>query len=376
VTELLVVAGEPSGDRAGARVLAELGPTVRSFGIGGPALEAMGLDIVAHVSHLTTMGVSEVASRALRIAGELLRVARLAKKRRPAAALLIGYSDFNARLAPILRQRGTRVLWYSPPQVWAWRAHRVAKIKESVDALAVILPFEEAFWRARGAPARYVGHPVVEVKPLSRADARAALGLTPAASAIAILPGSRPHEVRRLLQPMLAAYETVRRDRASVDARLLLAPGLDQSTRDFAIAAARRERLACADVDPLSGAYQYLSAFDAALCASGTASLEAALARAMPVVAYRVGLLTEMVVRPKLSTPHIGLPNILLGRAVFPELLQRDVAERPLARALARVLDARAALTAACEELDVILRPPDGAPSPSRAVAGMLEAWL
>lgn len=374
--ELLVVAGEPSGDRAGARVLAELGSAVRSFGIGGPALEAMGLDIVAHVSRVTTMGVSEVASRALRIASELLRVSRLAKKRCPSAALLIGYSDFNARLAPILKRRGTRVLWYSPPQVWAWRAHRVGKIKESVDALAVILPFEEAVWRAQGAPARYVGHPVIEVTPLGRAEARTALGLTPAASAIAILPGSRPHEVRRLLEPMLAAYETVRRDRASVDARLLLAPGLDQSTRDFAIAAARRERLVCVDVDPLAGAYQYLRAFDAALCASGTASLEAALARAMPVVAYRVGLLTELVVRPKLLTPHIGLPNVLLGRAAFPELLQREVAERPLSRALARVLDARSALASACDELDAILRPPDGAATPSRAVASMLETWL
>jgi lipid-A-disaccharide synthase len=376
VKDLLVVAGEPSGDRAGARVLAELGSGVRAFGIGGPALEAMGIDLVAHVAYVTTMGVSELASRAFRVTSELVRITRLAKKRKPAAALLVGYSEFNARLAPTLKRQGTRVLWYSPPQIWAWRAQRAAAIKDSVDALAVILPFEEAFWRARGAPARYVGHPVLEVPTLPRAEARIALGLTPAASAIAILPGSRPHEVRRLLDPMLAAYETVRRDRASVDARVLLAPGLDESTRTFAITTARRERVACADLDPLSGAYQYLPAFDAALCASGTASLEAALAHAMPVIAYRVGLVTELVVRPKLKTPFIGLPNVLLGNATFPELLQRDVTPRALARALARVLDARTALGAACDEIAAMLRPPAGAATPSRAVASMLEPWL
>lgn len=374
MSELLVVCGEPSGDRAGARVLAELGKDVHAFGLGGPALEAMGVDIVAHVSRTGAMGISEVAARAFVIGKELVKVLAAARKRRPSAALLVGYSDFNARLAPRLKARGTRVLWYCPPQVWAWRSERAESIKASVDALAVILPFEESYWRARGAPATYVGHPVLEVQTLSRNEARAALGLTPRAAAIAILPGSRSHEVKQLLLPMLAACEQVRRDRASVDMRLMLAPGLDRSTRAFALAAAKRDRVACADVDPLSGAYQYLRAFDAALCASGTVSLEAALARAMPVVAYKVSRLTAMLVRPRLQTSHIALPNILLGRPVFPELLQKDVATRPLSRALARVLDGRAALSSACDKLEAILRPADE--TPSRKVAHMLEAWL
>jgi lipid-A-disaccharide synthase len=374
MSELLVVAGEPSGDRAAARVLAELGKDVHAFGLGGPALESMGVDIVAHAARTGAMGISEVGARALGIAAELVKLMLAARKRKPRAALLVGYSDFNARLAPRLKARGVRVLWYAPPQVWAWRSHRVNAIKAAVDELSVILPFEEGYWRARGAPATYVGHPVIEVQTLARAEARAALGLTARAAAVAILPGSRSHEVRALIDPMLAACEHVRRDRASVDVRLLLAPGLDAKTRALALKAAKRDRVTCVDVDPLSGAYQYLRAFDAALCASGTASLEAALARAMPVVAYKVGRLTEMLVRPRLQTPHIALPNILLGRPVFPELLQKEVAMRPLSRALARVLDSRAALMTACEELESILKP--GSETPSRKVARTIEAWL
>jgi len=371
MSDLLVVCGEPSGDRAGARVCAEL-RSVSAFGLGGPALASAGVEIVANAAHTSAMGF-HLGGRA-RMARELLKLTIAAKKRAPRAALLVGFSEFNTHLAPRLKARGTRVVWYSPPQVWAWRSDRARRICASVDALAVILPFEENYWRARGAPATYVGHPVVEVEALTREKAREALSLTPQAAAIAILPGSRAQEVSSLAEPMIAATEVVMRDRASVDMRLFLAPGLDGRTRDRARKVAENRRIPCVDVEPTSGAYRFLRAFDAAICASGTASLEAALARAMPVVAYKVGRVTEWIVRPRLHTPHVALPNIVLGRAVFPELLQKDAAMRPMSRALARVLDARTALTGACDELEALLRPPHG--SPSRAVARMLEDLL
>jgi lipid-A-disaccharide synthase len=236
-----------------------------------------------------------------------------------------------------------------------------------------MLPFEEALWRRGGVDAHYVGHPALEVPALDRTAARDVLGLTPLAAAVAVMPGSRPHEVRSLLLPMLDGYETVRVDRASIDARVLLAPSLDPATRAWVREVCAARQLATFDVDPAAGASPVLRAFDAALCASGTASLEAALAHAVPIVAYRVGLVTELTARAFVRTPHVALPNVLLGRRAFPELLQREACAARIALALADVLDRRAALALDCEAVEATLGP---ARQPSRQIARMLAPWL
>lgn len=197
--------------------------------------------------------------------------------------------------------------------------------------------------------------------------------MTDRAKAIGILPGSRPHEVRQLLCPMLDAAETVRRDRASVDSRVLLAPSLDLSTREYARAESAKRRVPTFDVDASQGAGAVLPAFDVAVTASGTAALEAVIARAIPVVAYRVGLVTELAARLLVRTPFYALPNILLGRGAFSELVQRDVTARGLATAIARALDRREELLTTCEQVEAVL----GAErSPARRVADMLMPWL
>jgi lipid-A-disaccharide synthase len=369
---LLVVAGEASGDRAAAAVVARL-EGVRAFGLGGPALAGVGMELVGDIRESTALGVGEAAARA----GSVLRawrgVVRAARVRRPLAALLLNYSEFNTRLAPVLRDGGIRVLWYGAPQVWAWRPRRVESLRRSVDRMALMLPFEEALWRRAGVDAHYVGHPALETTRLDRGTARHALGMTPFAAAVAVLPGSRPHEVRRLLVPMLDAYERVRADRASVDARVLLAPSLDRSTRGWARELCLERRVTSFDVDPYLGATNVLPAFDVSLCASGTASLEAALARAIPIVAYRVGLATELTARLLVRTPHVALPNVLLGRRAFAELLQRDVRAYKLAGALADALDHRTALLSACDEVEALLGTER---TPSLTVARMLSPWL
>jgi len=369
---LLVVAGEASGDRAAAAVVAELGG-VRAFGLGGPALAGVGLDLIGDIRESTALGVGEAAARAGSVLRAWRRVVRGARTRRPLAALLVNYSEFNTRLAPVLHDAGIRVLWYGAPQVWAWRPRRVESLRRSVDRMAVMLPFEEALWRQAGVDAHYVGHPALETTRLARDPARHALGMTPFAAAVAVLPGSRPHEVRRLLRPMLDAYERVRVDRASVDARVLLAPSLDESTRAWARELCLDRRVGSFDVDPHLGAMNVLAAFDVSLCASGTASLEAALSHAVPIVAYRVGLATELTARLLVRTPHVALPNVLLGRRAFPELLQRDVRADRLASALADTLDQRTTLLAACDEVATLL---GGEHTPSRTVARMLSPWL
>lgn len=373
-----MVAGEASGDRAAAQVMTALAPAlgtrrVEAFGLGGHALASAGVELVANLRSFTAMGVTEVAARAAPILLAHQRLAREAKRRKPRAALLVNYSEFNALFARSLHAAGVKVLWYVAPQIWAWRPARAESLRRTVDRMAVILPFEEALWRSHGADARYVGHPAREVTSMDRRVARDALGLTPYASAVAILPGSRPHEVRALLPTLLEAYERVRRDRASLDARVLLAPSLSGAARTEAIALAQRFRVPVFFVDPYTGATPVLGAFDVALCASGTVALEAALARAVPVIAYRTGLLTEMVARACLLTSRIALPNILLGRTAFTELLQRDVQVVKVAKALSAALSRRRELLKACDEVEAILGP---ARTPSKAVAEMLAPWF
>jgi lipid-A-disaccharide synthase len=375
MSELLVVAGEASGDRAAAQVVAALraqGP-LRVFGMGASSLEAEGAELVSDLRDSTALGVTDVATRACAIRKAYVAVARAARKRRAQAALLVNYTEFNTLLASRLHQRGVRVLWYGAPQIWAWREGRAQPLRRTVDRMAVMLPFEEVLWRERGVDAEYVGHPATEATLMNRAEAREMLGLTPYARAVAILPGSRPHEVNRLLRPMLEAYERVRHDRGSIDGRVLLAPSLDAATRDRALKLADELDVEVVHVDGRVGAAPCLRAFDAALCASGTAALEAALARAIPVVLYRVDLLTEIAARQLLRTPQIALPNVLLGRLAFAELLQRDVQPKKIAQALARALDARSSLVRACDAVDDTL---GSRRSPSRDVARMLRPWL
>jgi lipid-A-disaccharide synthase len=372
VNGLLVVAGEASGDRAAAAVVGRL-EGVRAFGLGGPALEATGVELVGDIRASTALGIGEAAVRAGAVLRAWRRIARAVRAARPRAALLVNYSEFNARLAPGLHEAGVRVLWYGAPQVWAWRAHRLQSLRRCVDRMAVVLPFEEPLWQRAGVDAHYVGHPALETTPLDRATARLALRLTPLAAAIAILPGSRPHEVRRLLPAMLDAYGRVRADRASVDARVLVAPSLDPSTRRWLDAVCADQRIPTFDVDAHAGAVTVLPAFDVALCASGTASLEAALARAVPVVAYRVGLATELTARALVHAPNVALPNVLLGERVFTELLQREVRPDRLAAAVGDALDRRPALVDACGRVESVL---GGARTPSAAVAQMLSPWL
>jgi lipid-A-disaccharide synthase len=370
--ELLVVAGEASGDRAAAAVVRALGD-VPVFGLGGAALAGAGATLVGDLRDTTALGLGEVAARALSIGGALARVLAEAHRRRPRAALLVNYTEFNAKIARALHGGGTRVLWYIAPQIWAWRASRAQSLRRDIDRMAVILPFEEDLWRKAGVDAHYVGHPAMEDPGLPRAEAREALGLTPYAWAVAILPGSRPHEVKKLLGPMLEAYERVRRERASVDARVLLAASLDPATRAWALSTARTMRVETATVDPERGAQAYLRAFDVSLCASGTVALEAALARAIPIVTYKVGLLTELAARRFLTTEHVALPNVLLQRRAFPELVQRDLTVDRLANTLGEVLETREGLMRACTAVETVLGPRR---SPSAEVARMLRPWL
>ncbi len=375
---LLVVAGEGSGDRIAASALRELRDRdLVSFGLGGTACRAAGMRIVADASSTAAMGISDVARRAPAILGAVRALLDAARRDRPDAALLVDFTELNALLGRWLRARGVRVLWCVAPQVWAWRRSRLRTLGRSLDRLAVVLPFEEPLWRAHGVDARYVGHPALEVPSIPRIAARARLGIVGDARAIGLLPGSRAGEVRRIAPVLAAAARRLLDDRDVDEAVLLEAPALDAAARAALRDAGRSHGVRVAAADPEHGAAPLLGALDAVVCASGTASLEAALAGVPVAVAHRLDPLAWAVARRLVHAPHVALPNVIVGVRAVPELLQRDATPEAVAAAARTLLGAEAKprATALASRLRSTLSDGDGRPFGAR-LAALLDDWL
>lgn len=368
--EVLVVAGEASGDAHAAAVihaLRESYPRLRCYGVGGDALIGEGLEVLAHARELSVVGLSEVLPRIPHILGILRNLARTTRARRPALAILVDSPDFNLRVAKKLRGLGVPILYYIAPQAWAWRRRRVHLLRRLVAQLAVVFPFEEPFFGGFGVPTHFVGHPLCDGAHFpSKAEARAALGLGDAPGPIvAVLPGSRTSEVKRHLRPMV---EGAARHAPNGTLLLPVASTLSRARIEAALGDALRARVRLLDGQSRAA----LAAADCAIVASGTATLEAALAGTPSVVGYRVSWLTWQIARWLVRTPFVAMPNLLAGRALYPELLQGALTPEAIARALqdvsARADEIREGLRAVREGL--------GGPGASRRVADLARALL
>jgi len=377
-SSVLLVAGESSGDRIAAGVARALSADgIRCFGMGGEACALAGVRVVTDLRASAAMGVTEVAARLPAVLAAYVRLARLAESERPRAAVLVDYTEFNHRLGRRLRRLGIPVLRCVAPQVWAWRPGRLATARRAFDRLAVILPFEEPLWHGAGVDARYVGHPVLDVVPRDRADAQQRLGLSGRRPAVALLPGSRRHEVRSLARRMFETMKELERMGRGVEARLVLAPSLDESTRHWLREHAMRAAVRTVEVTPDFGASEWLAAFDASLAASGTATLESALCGVPPVIVYRVSAITAAIARRLLRVRSIGLPNLVLGSQCYPELLQDDVEPRRMARAICAVLDAPSTFEPFARQLRKELEPQrSSARTSSERIAAWMGDWL
>lgn len=352
-----VLAGEASGDILGARVLAALRqrfPDLCVEGIGGPLMEAQGLRSMAPMERLAVMGFVEPLSRL----PELLRIRRevLAhfSANPPDIFLGIDSPDFNLRLEQQLRARGVATAHLVSPSVWAWRAGRIGKIKRAVDLMLCLFPFETAIYRQHGVPVQFVGHPLADEIPLQpdRAAARRALGLAPASRVLALLPGSRAGEVR-LLAPLFLRTAALLRE---ADPGLVLVLPAANPAR-----AEELERLLADHADlgvtlVHGRSREVMTASDAVLLSSGTATLEAALLRRPMVVAYRMGALSWLLLRQLVKIPYAALPNILAGRALVPELLQGGATPEAMAEALQPLLSGGPAVSAQLQGFDSIQR--------------------
>lgn len=336
---ILVVTGEASGDNHAADLVAALKarrPDLTFFGMGGPRLAAQGVELVYGAHEVSVMGITEVLPKLWRILGVMRGLARTAAQRRPAAAILVDIPDFNLRLAGKLKALGIPVAYYVSPTVWAWRRGRVKTIAKVVDRMLCILPFEEPFYREAGVPARYVGSPVVEQVPApDRPEAfRERLGLAVRAPTLALLPGSRLNEVKKLLPAMVEAARRLAAERPGLQVVVPVAPSIP---REEVLGRFEGSGLAPVLVD--GHAPEVVGASDAAIVASGTATLEAGLMQRPLVVVYRVSALTYLVGRMLVKVAHVALVNLLAGRRLVPELLQGAMTPERIAAEVRRVWD-------------------------------------
>jgi len=369
---ILLSAGEASGDLHGAtlcRALRELHPGVRLIGMGGPRMAAAGMELVADVSGHAVVGTSEALGRIPR----LYRAYRLLKARlieeRPRALVVIDFPEFNLRLARIARRAGVPVVYFIPPQLWAWRRGRIRQMARRVRRVLAVLPFEEQLYQDAGVPVDFVGHPLLDVLPLDldRAEARRRLDVDPGESLIGLLPGSRREEVERLLPPMLVAAKRLSAAGVARRFALGLAPTVDAAAVRRLVKAAVDEGGPRVDVVE-QRTYEVMAASDVVLISSGTATLEAALLGAPMVVCYRVSRVTEAVVRLLVKVRWCSLPNLIANREVVPEVLQDELTgQRLTAEALRLIEDpaAAGAQRAAFEQVRAQL----GAPGVARRAA-------
>ena len=328
---IMIVAGEASGDMHGANLVREMlkiDPALNFYGIGGKKLREEGVKLLANVSDMAVVGLTEVISKL----GSILKIMGMMKRsldvRRPDLVILIDYPDFNIPLAKAAKKRGIKVFYYISPQVWAWRKSRINKIKKLVDKMAVILPFEVDTYAAKGFVVDYVGHPLLDlVKPAySKQESRKKFGLAENKITIGILPGSRLSEVVKLLPEMLRAAEILAQIMPEIQFVLPLADTLEEKIITEIISRFTVK------VHIISGhTYDVISCADLALVASGTATLETGLLGVPMVIVYKISLLSYCIGRLFVHVKNIGLVNIIAGKTIVPELIQGDACGKRIA---------------------------------------------
>lgn len=341
VLRVAIVAGEASGDLLAAGLLEALAARCGALqveGICGPRMQALGYRSLYPMERLSVMGLFEAFGRYPEVLPLRARLAKRFTASRPDVFIGIDAPDFNISLERVLRRAGIPTVHYVSPSVWAWRRYRIPKIRSAVTRMLTLFPFEAAFYRDHEVPVTFVGHPLAdEIAPLTpRADCRRELGLEAGNEVVALLPGSRISEVKYLAEPMLRTARWLAARRAGVR---FVVPLVDAVTRECFAAAMARCGGDLALTMVTGHSRTVMGAADAVLLASGTAALEALLLKRPMVITYRTTWLTYQIMKRMLHVPHVGLPNLLAGRSLVPELLQDDAVPERLGPALLALLE-------------------------------------
>lgn len=366
----MVVTGEASGDKHAARLinaLRQLDPTTdwEFFGSGGDEMRASGATTLVDIRELAIMGLLEVL-RALPRFWQVFKLLRLAaSEQRPDAVILVDWPEFNLRLAKRLARDGHRIFYYISPQIWAWRTYRIRTIRRYVEKMLVILPFEKSFYERHGVEVDYVGHPLLDSVRINKARAAFAAdyGLDPSRPIIAFLPGSRHSEIRYILPPLLETIARLRETNPDWQPILPLARTLSRDE------VATVPGLTIIERDT----YDALAAADLAIVASGTATLETAIIGTPLIVVYRASELNWRIFHPLIRVPWVGMPNLIAGHQIAPELLQDDLNADRLSAEICRLIEDPPQLSQMRNELAKVRESLGASAASTRAAAAILD---
>ncbi|WP_312936389.1 lipid-A-disaccharide synthase [Pseudomonas sp.] len=369
---IALVAGEASGDILGSGLMRALKlrhPDIRFIGVGGPLMEAEGMQSYFPMERLAVMGLVEVLGRLRELLKRRKDLIQTLLSEKPDVFIGIDAPDFTLNIELTLRQAGIKTVHYVSPSVWAWRQKRVLKIRQGCDLMLTLLPFEARFYEEQGVPVRFVGHPLADTIPLQadRDAARQALGLG-REPVVALMPGSRGGEVGRLGALFLDAAQHLREQLPGV--RFVL-PCANATRRAQIEQMLEGRDLPLMLLDGQS--HQALAACDAVLIASGTATLEALLYKRPMVVAYRLAPLTYWILKRMVKSPYVSLPNLLAQRMLVPELLQEAATSEALAATLAPLVRDGSAQTEPFDQIHRTLRR-DASNQAAEAVLALLGA--
>ncbi|GAB3266859.1 lipid-A-disaccharide synthase [Chitinimonas naiadis] len=339
---IAIVAGESSGDLLGASLIDAIKrriPNARFAGIAGPKMQSSGAKSLFPIEKLAVRGYIEVLKHLRELLGIRADIRRACLAEKPDLFIGIDAPDFNLGLERKLKDAGIPTIHYVSPSIWAWRGERILKIKAATNEVLCLFPFEKPLYDAVGARATYVGHPLADEMPVTvnRAEVRETLGLSEKALVFAMLPGSRVSEVEFHAELFI---ETARQLHERYPHAQFLVPLVTRETRDLFDTARYKHKALDLPLRLMFGhAQEAMQAADAILVASGTATLEAMLTKQPMVITYRMTDTTYKLVKKKLRLPYVGLPNVLAGRFVVPELLQADATSANLSQALSNCIE-------------------------------------
>jgi len=336
--KILLVAGEVSGDLHGSHLVEaihRIEPGVQFFGVGGEGLEKRGVKLLYPAHSLSVVGITEVFVKLGTILKALRGLKKSLRREKPDLVILIDFPEFNLRLAKIAHRRGIPILYYISPQVWAWRPKRIRLIAQLVKKMVVLFPFEVPLYEAAGVDVEWVGHPLLDiVKPtLPKEKAFQQFGLDPKQRTIGLLPGSRSHEVERLLPPLLASAHLLQKEIPDLQFVIPLAPGLPKT-----ILSSRMKNISV-PVKVVEGfTYDVMNLSDLLITASGTATMEGAILGKPMIIIYKVSFPSYWIGRALIRVDHIGLVNLVAEKEIAPELIQKDVHPQRIADEALRIL--------------------------------------
>jgi len=374
--KILMVAGETSGDLHGAHLMEaihQIDPEVKFFGVGGEHLARQGMKLLYHSHSLSVVGITEALLKLRTVLKALGDLKSSLEQERPDLVILIDFPDFNLRLAKRAHQKGIPVLYYISPQVWVWRPGRVKVIAERVKKMVVFFPFEVPLYQAAGVDVEWVGHPLLDiVKPrLSRDEAYQRFGLDPQRRTVALLPGSRIHEVERLLSPLLKSAHLLQKEIPDLQFVIPLAPGFTETSLSPWM------KNSPVEVKLIEGwTYDVMNLSELLILASRTATLEGAILGKPMIIIYKVSLLSYLVGRAMVQVNHIGLVNLVAGEGIAPELIQKDVNPETISKEALRILKdsgLQKRMVESMQEVRQRLGNPGAAQRAARIVVSMLQ---